>query len=100
MQSGSGFGNLLLLALPLLLLGYLFWSQRRRSRELANLQDSLQVGNQVLTTSGMFAKIIAIEGDQATLEIAPGVRARFDRRRRSLMTLPAHPPPALRHHHV
>lgn len=40
MQSGSGFGNLLLLALPLLLLGYLFWSQRRRSRELANLQDS------------------------------------------------------------
>ncbi|HQF02874.1 MAG TPA: preprotein translocase subunit YajC [Phycicoccus sp.] len=80
MQSGSGFGNLLLLALPLLLLGYLFWSQRRRSRELANLQDSLQVGNQVLTTSGMFAKIIAIEGDQATLEIAPGVRARFDKR--------------------
>ena len=80
MQSGSGFGNLLLLALPLLLLGYLFWSQRRRSRELANLQDTLQVGNQVLTTSGMFAKIIAIEGDQATLEIAPGVRARFDKR--------------------
>lgn len=28
----------------------------------------------------MFAKIIAIEGDQATLEIAPGVRARFDKR--------------------
>lgn len=80
MQSGSGFGNLLLLALPLLLLGYLFWSQRRRSRELATLQDSLQVGNEVLTTAGLYARIISLDGEVAVLEIAPGVQCRFDRR--------------------
>jgi preprotein translocase subunit YajC len=80
MQSGAGLGNLLLLALPLLLLGFLFLNQRRRTREMAALQDTLTVGDQVLTSSGIHARIAGLDGEVATLEVAPDVLIRFDRR--------------------
>ena len=80
MSTGAGFGNLLLLVLPLLLLGFLFISQRRRTRDLQTLQTSLEVGDQVLTSSGIHARIVTLDGDIAVLEIAPGVQVRFDRR--------------------
>ncbi len=80
MQSGAGFGNLLLLALPLLLLGFLFLSQRRRAKDVAALQGALSVGDEVMTSSGIHARIAALEGEVATLEVAPGVLVRFDRR--------------------
>ena len=79
MQSG-GLGNLFLLALPLLLLGFLMWSQRRRTRELAAVQASLTVGEEVMTASGMYGRLVALDEDVATLEVAPGVQVRFDRR--------------------
>ena len=47
-QGGAAFGNLLILLLPLLLLLFLFRSQRRRTREMANLQQSLVVGDEVV----------------------------------------------------
>ncbi|MFN8098450.1 MAG: preprotein translocase subunit YajC [Dermatophilaceae bacterium] len=79
-QGGAAFGNLLILLLPLLLLLFLFRSQRRRTREMANLQQSLVVGDEVVTTSGMIGRIRALTDDEAAIEIAPGVEARFDRR--------------------
>jgi preprotein translocase subunit YajC len=79
MQSG-GLGNLFLLALPLLLLGFLMWSQRRRTREMAAVQASLTVGDEVMTASGMYGRLVALDEDVATLEVAPGVQVRFDRR--------------------
>ena len=87
MQSG-GFGNLFLLALPLLLLGFLMWSQRRRTRDLAAVQASLAVGDDVMTASGMYGRIVALDDSLATLEVAPGVQIRFDRR---AITRPAAP---------
>lgn len=80
MQSGASLGNLMLLALPLLLLLYVFWGQRRRARDLATLQESLSVGDHVLTSSGIHARIMTLEGQVADLEVAPGVTMRFDRR--------------------
>lgn len=79
MQSG-GLGNLFLLALPLLLLGFLMWSQRRRTREMAAVQASLTVGDEVMTASGMYGRLVALDEGVATLEVAPGVQVRFDRR--------------------
>lgn len=79
MQSG-GLGNLLLFALPLLLLGVMFVSQRRRSREVQALQGQLAPGDEVLTSSGIYATVVALDGQVATLEVSAGVRIRVDRR--------------------
>lgn len=78
--SGGGGSSLLLLLLPLLLLGYLFWSQRRRQRKVAQVQQSLQVGDEVMTSAGLYGRITELEPQTVHLEIATGVVARFDRR--------------------
>jgi preprotein translocase subunit YajC len=72
--------ELILFALPVLLLFLMFNSQRKRQRAVEQLQASLQPGQQVLTTSGMFARVVRLEDAAAVLEIAPGVQVRWDRR--------------------
>ena len=69
--------ELILFALPVLLLFLMFNSQRKRQRAVEQLQASLQPGQQVVTTSGMFARVVRLEDAAAVLEIAPGVQARF-----------------------
>ena len=61
---------IVLLFVPLLLS---FRKQRRQFAEMQQLQSSLTVGDQVLTTSGMHATIVDIDDDTVDLEIAPGV---------------------------
>jgi preprotein translocase subunit YajC len=72
--------ELILFALPVLLLILMFSSQRKRQRSVEQLQASLHPGQQVVTTSGMFAHLVALEDAAAVLEIAPGVQVRWDRR--------------------
>lgn len=76
----AGTGSLLLFLLPLLLLGFLFFTQRRRQRKVAQVQASLEVGDEVMTSAGVFGRITALEDQTVHLEIAPGVVARWDRR--------------------
>jgi len=79
-SSSGGSGSLLFLALPVLLLGWMFITQRRRLKAAQALQSTLGVGDEITTTSGMFGRITALDGKIATLEVSPGVRVRFDRR--------------------
>ncbi|MEP7034278.1 MAG: preprotein translocase subunit YajC [Actinomycetota bacterium] len=79
-SSSSGSGNLLIFALPVLLIGYMFITQRRRQKESQRLQSSLGVGDQVTTTSGMLGRITALDDEIAALEVSPGVTIRFNRR--------------------
>ena len=79
-SSSSGSGNLLIFALPVLLIAWMFYTQRRRTKESQRLQSTLGVGDEVTTTSGMFGRITAIEGEVATVEVSPGVTIRFNRR--------------------
>jgi len=80
MSEGNGLGALLLPVLLLLLVGFMFWSQRKRARGIQDVQSSLAVGDDVCTTSGLFARIVALDELIATLEVAPGTSIRFDRR--------------------
>lgn len=50
---------------------------RNRAKALSQLQDSLAPGVEVMTTSGMFATVAAIEDDAVVLEPSPGVTLRF-----------------------
>ena len=61
MSSGAGTGNLLLLLLPLLLLGFLMWTQRKRSRDMQAVNASLTVGDEVMTSSGLYGRIVALD---------------------------------------
>ena len=80
MNSGAGFGNLLVLALPLLLLAFLMFTQRKRGREVQTFQSGLAVGDAVVLTSGLYGTILTLDDAVVTLEIAPGVQVTVDRR--------------------
>src|SRR5665648_127978 len=79
-SSSGGSGSLLIFAPFLLLIGWMFYSQRRRTKQTQALQFSLSVGNEVITTSGLFGRITRLDGAIATLEVSPGVNIRFNRR--------------------
>ena len=54
--------------------------QRKALKAVQQMQDSLVVGDRVLTTSGVHAQVVAVNEDTIDLEISPGVRTRWDRR--------------------
>jgi preprotein translocase subunit YajC len=47
--------------------------QRRAVQQQQQLQNSLNVGDRVMTTSGMYGTIVATDDTTIDLEIAPGV---------------------------
>ena len=79
MNSGDA-GSLLILLLPLLLLAVLIFSQRRRARAMAEFQASVSVGDEIITTSGLYGRVIAADDTVVRLDIADGVVVRLDRR--------------------
>jgi preprotein translocase subunit YajC len=70
--------------LPFVVLALLFWlflirPQSRRRRELADMQSALEVGDEVMLTSGVFGTVRGLQGDVAQVEIADGVTIRVAR---------------------
>jgi preprotein translocase subunit YajC len=68
----------LAIMLPLLIAfgALIFFNSRRQKKAMQktiNLHDSLAIGDQVHTTSGLKASITGITDDYVELEIAPGV---------------------------
>jgi preprotein translocase subunit YajC len=67
--------------LPLLLLAGAFAvlvmlparARSRMAQQTRQMQDSLRVGTEVMTTSGVYGRITALREDTVNLEIAPGV---------------------------
>jgi preprotein translocase subunit YajC len=79
-SSSGGSSGLLIFALPVLLIGFMFITQRRRQKAVQALQSTLGVGDEITTTSGLIGRITALDDKIATLEVSPGVSVRFDRR--------------------
>lgn len=80
MNDGSQTASLLLLILPLLLIGFMLYSARKRQRTMAEFSASLQVADEVYTTSGILGQIIELDDEHAKLEVAPGTVLTMDRR--------------------
>ncbi len=78
--SGSGLGYLLVLLLPFLLLVFIMVSQRRRAKQVQQMQESLTVGEEIVTTSGLYGTIIALDERVVTLDTGNGQTLRYDRR--------------------
>ena len=80
MFTGSGLGYLLVLLLPFALLIFIVFSQRRRAQQVQAMQSSLSVGDEVVTTSGLYGTIVALDEKVATLDTGAGSTLRYDRR--------------------
>jgi preprotein translocase subunit YajC len=53
---------------------------RRRQRSHADMQDSVELGDEIITAGGLHAVVREVDGDELRVEIAPGVVATLDRR--------------------
>ena len=70
--------------LPLVAIALLFWlliirPASKRQKDQARMQSAVSVGEQVMLTSGIFGTVTAMDDDQLSLEIAPGVIVRVAR---------------------
>jgi len=50
---------------------------RKQQREAADFRSNLEIGDEVMTGSGLFGTVTAIEGDVITLESTPGSSTRW-----------------------
>lgn len=71
--------------LPLILIGVLFYMllirpQRRRMREMDDLRQSIEVGDEVRTVGGIYGIVKGISEDVMTLDVGGGTTLRVARR--------------------
>ena len=74
-------------ALPLLMIVLLFGlmyfmmirPQQRRRRQAQELQAALGPGDEVVTVGGLYGTVTAVDDETVTLEVSPGVHARYAR---------------------
>ena len=71
------------LLLIVLLFGVMYFMmirpQQKRRREAQAMQASLSPGDEIVTIGGLHATVVAVEDDVVTVEISPGVNARYAR---------------------
>ena len=82
--SDSGSGSLAGLFIPMALIGAAMYflmirPQRRKMRASTALQSSIEIGDEVMTTSGLYGFVTLIDGDIAWLEIDDNVQIRIAR---------------------
>jgi preprotein translocase subunit YajC len=73
-------GFLLLLLVLGALWFFLVVPSRRRQRAHAEMQESVEVGDEVITAGGLHAFVRETGDDELRVEIAPGVLVTLDRR--------------------
>jgi preprotein translocase subunit YajC len=82
-DTGGGSGALIqlgiLLMIPLAMYFLMIRPQRRRARDQQSMQSSLEVGDEVLTTSGIYGFITGFEDDRIWIEIDDDVQIRVNR---------------------
>jgi preprotein translocase subunit YajC len=78
--------NALVGFLPLLLIGVVFYfllirPQNQRRRAQMEMQSAIEVGDEIVTTAGIYGTITEIDDDYGivTVEVAPGVEIRLAR---------------------
>ncbi|GIH79182.1 preprotein translocase subunit YajC [Planobispora longispora] len=72
------YSSLIMIALMVVVFYFLLIRpQRKRQQEQIQMQNSLTPGTRVMTTTGLFATVVAIDAEDVILEIAPGVETRW-----------------------
>ncbi|MFF4418850.1 preprotein translocase subunit YajC [Streptosporangium sp. NPDC001559] len=75
---GGNYSSLIMIALMVVVFYFLLIRpQRKRQQEQSQMQNSLTPGTRIMTTTGLFATVVAIDAEDVILEIAPGVETRW-----------------------
>ena len=80
----SGAPPALMNFLPLVLIFVVFYfllirPQQQKAKEHRTMLDNLKRNDEVITSGGLYGKVVALGDRVVTLEIAPNVRVRVDR---------------------
>jgi len=79
-SGGSGIASLgILLLIPVAMYFLMIRPQRRRMREQQALQTGLEIGDEIVTTSGLYGFITGFEDDRVWVEIDDDVQIRLAR---------------------
>jgi preprotein translocase subunit YajC len=79
-QAGSGLFQFLPLILIVAAVYFLLIRpQSKRKREQQSMQSSIGPGDEIVTIGGLYGTVTAIDDETVTLEISPGVTARYAR---------------------
>ncbi len=70
--------------LPLILIIVVFWffmirPQMKRQKELKNFRDALQKGDKIVTTGGIYGKIVEIQEHAIIMEVEGQMRLKVDK---------------------
>jgi preprotein translocase subunit YajC len=79
-QTGSPFQPFILIGL-LFVVFYFFMirPQVKRQKEMKNFRDSLKKGDKIVTTGGIYGKIVDINNNVITMEIEDKVKMKVDK---------------------
>ena len=77
----QGFQSFLI---PMLLILGIFYvvlilPERKKQKARQAMMDGMKKGDKVMTTSGMYGSVAQVQDDVVTLQVADGVRLRFNR---------------------
>ena len=81
-SSSSGSSTFLILIVVFIGLIYFMAIRpgRNRQKKVAQQQNTVLPGARVRTTAGMYATVVAVDGDDVVLEVAPDVEVRYMKR--------------------
>ncbi len=78
-QPSSWPSLIILLLIPVGAYFLLIRPQKRRQKQMANMQSSIEVGDEIMTTSGVYGFVTGFEGEIAWIEVDDNVQIRIAR---------------------
>ena len=66
--SSSWFGIILIVVMFVVLYFFMIRPQKKKDREIADMRNNLQVGDEITTTGGIIGKIISIKDETVMIE--------------------------------
>lgn len=81
--AASGSNPTFLILIVVVFVGFYFLMirpQRQRQQRIQQQQRGVTPGARVRTTAGMYATVVAVDGDDVVLEVSPGVEVRYMKR--------------------
>jgi preprotein translocase subunit YajC len=81
---GGGSGSQIYTFLPIILIFVIFYfllirPQQKQRKEHQNLLSNLKVGDNVLTSGGIYGRVTGLKDDKVTVEISDKVRVKVNR---------------------
>lgn len=70
---------IMLMLIPVAIYFLILRPQKRRAKDAQQLQSTIEIGDEIMTTSGLYGFVTGFEGDIAWLEIDDNVQIRISR---------------------